>query len=251
MTSHTLQCGKQAAFMANTLRLKRKTHYLAEAHLRRFTSDSSKKIVYVFNKRNRKIISVSPEAEGLFNVVGVWSHQAENIMTRIENDFWGMLDSSGSIECALDQEIVSEYYALWRGRIHYMQTREYFVQPLQGITPSELKRQLDVPFEGRIVQATQEELAELRGVGFYSTDLRASARSVSWTWLRWIMDHYKLKLRTSGVHWIMVHCEGATLVLPDQTLSLDIPVSPRTLIHGHLVSHGPPVCTIYKSMVDR
>lgn len=214
----------------NPLELKRKTHVLARAHLRRFTFDEKKSRLFVYNKRTSRVQSVQVDVDGLFNVNGVWSHQAENLMGRIEGAFWdllGELDSSGKIP---RQDVISEYFALWYARAYYSENHQDFTGPLVGVTPSDLKGTVEISKGKDVVTVTQEELLEYRHCGFYSTDLVASARSASWPIIRVLMDRCLLRLQ--AIRWGIVECEEQPLVLPDRLTYFDVPVGPQRILHG-------------------
>lgn len=216
----------------NLLELKRKTHILARAHIRRFAHDEKRSRIFVYDRRVGRVMPAPVGVDGLFNVDGVWSHQAENLMGRIEGAFWSLLDELDTSGVISDQDVISEYFSLWYARAWYSQNYTHILsQPLEGITPSELKGEVKVPKGDKTVTVTQEELGEYRGVGFYSTDLEASLRSTSWARIRCMMDKGLQALH--GVRWGLVECQEASLVLPDRTSCLDIPIGPHTFLHGY------------------
>src|SRR5690606_26594095 len=55
----------------NDLKLKRKTHVLARAHIRRFAHDEKRLMVFVYYRRVKRVIPVNVNVDGLFNVNGV------------------------------------------------------------------------------------------------------------------------------------------------------------------------------------
>lgn len=229
----------------NPLKLKRKTHILAEKHLGRFAADQRDARLFVYYKPRKKIVKIRPSTEGLFNVDGVWSEQAEHHITKVERKFWAMLDAE-----IVDQEIASDYFAFWYARVKYVQSRSYFEQPLPGITPSDLSGKVDVNLNGEIVTATKEDVLEFQGVGYYTKDAHASARSSSWPVILWFADVVRMRLREEGFFWHYVSCEGASLVLPDFINSADIPISPNLLLHGHKKDSGPHVDIIQARQIE-
>lgn len=226
---------------ANPLKLKRNTHVLAKNHLRRFANNDG--TVFVYNRHRGLVQSLSFDVEGLFNVRGVWSDHAENQMERIEEAFWLVLneiDSAGeSVNLDDHQHAISEYFALWHARAEYILNVDSLVVDLHGIERRDLKcnledGKLDVTShqkDGRKIRikATPEDFGESRGVSFYSTEVKASARSASWPVIRWLMDQCNL----DGIRWGLVGTLGA-LVLPDRiTRYFDIPIGPSLMLHGY------------------
>jgi hypothetical protein len=215
----------------NPLKLKRKTHFLACEHLRRFTDAQG--MVHVCRKARGQILRVKPDVDGLFNVNGVWSHGAEERMTRAENRFWAALESLERGSQAIEQEVVSEYLAVWRARVEFSRSHKKFEGPLNGITQIDLKKELSLQdSQGNKVVVTVEELLEYHGASFHSTDIQASARSNSGAIIRWFMDYAKFHMRNAKIRWGVVASPDVPLVLPDRTTSFDIPISPHLFLHG-------------------
>lgn len=215
----------------NPLKLKRKTHFLAREHLRRFTDAQGQ--IHVCRKASGQVLSVKPDVDGLFNVNGVWSHGAEERMTRAENRFWAALESLERGSQTIDQEAVSEYLAVWRARVELSRSHKNFEGPLNGITQMDLKAEVSSQdSQGNEVVVTEEELLEYRGASFHSTDIKASARSISGAIIRWFADYAKFHMRNAKIRWGAVASPDVPLVLPDRTTSFDIPISPHLFLHG-------------------
>ena len=215
----------------NPLKLKRRTHFLAREHLWRFADPRG--FIHVYRKESGQVRSVKPGVDGLFNVNGVWSHTAENIMAQVEARFWAVLESLDRGSPAIDQEVVSEYLALWRARVEFSRSHKDFEGPLNGITQMDLKGGVTSrDSKGNEVVVTKEELLEYRGASFHSTDVQASARSSSGMIILWFMDYARFHMRNAKVRWGVVASPDAPLVLPDRTTSFDIPISPHWFLHG-------------------
>lgn len=215
----------------NPLQLKRKTHFLAREHLRRFADTQGQ--IHVYRKGSPEPFSTSPDVEGLFNVQGVWSHQAENRMAVVESRFWRTIECFQLTPTNLDQDAISEYFALWRARVEFSRSFKEFEGPLAGVTPRDLKKKVKVRDRaGNEAEVTQEEVLEYRGAGFHSTDIQASARSTSGMIIRWFMDYVRCHITEARVRWGAVEVPDAALVLPDRTTSFDIPISPHWFLHG-------------------
>lgn len=234
----------------NPLKLKRKTHFLAREHLRRFTDAQG--MVHVCRKESGQVLSVKPDVDGLFNVNGVWSHGAEERMTRAENRFWSWLDAFEASPTSIDQEAVSEYFCTWRARVEFARSHREFEGPLVGITPSKLKGTVRVRGDrGEELDVTEEEILEFQNVGFYSEDVRASARSMSGGTIQWFKDYLDHLTREAKILWGVVEVPDAILVLPDHPTSFDIPISPHSFLHGFLEKDFSPVNTAPASVAEQ
>ena len=215
----------------NPLRLTRKTHFLAREHLRRFADGEGK--IHVYKKGRDEPITTHPDVKGLFSVDGIWSHEAETRMTGIEDRFWTFLDAFQAAPSMINQDVVSDYFAMWRARVEFTKSYQAFEVPLVGITPSNLKTTVKVlDSEGREIEATAEDSLESRGVGFYSTDIQASARSNSGVVIQRLINHFKRLTRKARIRWGVIEIPDAVLVLPDRVTTFDIPVSPHCFLHG-------------------
>ncbi len=215
----------------NPLRLTRKTHFLAREHLRRFADGKGK--IHVYRKGREGLIATDPDVKGLFSVDGIWSHEAETRMTGIEDRFWTFLDAFQAAPFMIDQDVVSEYFAMWRARVEFAKLYQTFEVPLVGVTPSNLKAMVKVlDSDGKEIEATAEDSLESRGVGFYSTDIQASARSNSGVVIQKLINHVKRLTRKARIRWGVIEVPDAVLVLPDRVTTFDIPVSPHYFLHG-------------------
>lgn len=228
--------------LRNPLKLPRKTHVLAVEHIRRFAHDEKRSRVFVYDRRGGRVRAADVDEYGPFNVNGVWSDQAEKLMGPIETAFWNLLDELDTSGRISNQDVISEYFSLWYARAWYSEKYTRMLsEPLVGITPIEFNDEFNdelndegkvkVRIEDKIVTVTPEELLEYRGVGFYTADLKASLRSGSWVLIRCMMD--KCRQALHGVRWGLVECRETSLVLPDCTSSLDIPIGPHTFLHGY------------------
>lgn len=227
----TCVCYNPAVAPKNPLQLKRKTHFLAREHLRRFAGGCGE--IHVYRKASQKLVSTNPDVDGLFNVNGVWSHSTENWMARIETKFWQCLASFDGSSGDIDQEAVSEYFALWRARVEFARDAQIFEGPLVGVSQRDLKGKVTARSEaGEMVEASREDLLEQRGVGFYSTDLRASARSVSGLLIKQSIAYVRSLIEAARIRWGAVRTPGMSIVLPDRTTSFDMPISPHCFLHG-------------------
>lgn len=226
----------------NPLGLKRKTHVLAKKHIDYFKD--KKGLVHVYRKDNGRLIPVKPDVDGMFNVNGLWSHHAEGRMGLTEVRFWELLDAFHACPSAVDQGVVSEYFALWCARGDFARSPPNFEPPAE-IDRRDLKRMVIVTDDqGREVSATQEDLGEQRGVGFNSTDANASARSISWPLIKWLMDTVAIRIECERIRWGAVKVLDATLILPDRPTDFDIPISPHWFLHGYREQEEfLPVCT--------
>lgn len=150
-----------------------------------------------------------------------------------EKKFWKYLESFDASPGEIDQEIVSEYFAMWRVRVEFARIAHVFEEPLVGISPSFLKRTVNTRNDsGEVVEATNEDSLEHRGVGFYSTDRKASARSMTMALITQRMDYARHIIRASKIRWGAIQSPESELILPDRTTSFDLPISPRWFLHG-------------------
>ncbi len=186
----------------NPHRLTTKQHIFPVRGLQRFANEDG--LLWVRRRKSAPEFPLPPEDQ-LFCALRVWDQRAESgFMKACEDAFERMVGRVVAGGDALSEDesaIATEYWALWRWRLHFRnEPLEDHKLPILGLRVEKLT--LD-----------QREILEQRGVTFIADDFALNGRSIAGAQIQRAIDREAARFK--GKRWGVVKAKEGEFILPD------------------------------------